>query len=164
MRKSLILSALVGVLAVPAGAQQPTGMEAMQYYVGNWSCVGGPLTMAPSKATTTFVAEQGILRQWVSVPKQGKMKAPYSIAFAITYDSKKGRYLQTTLDNYGSWSVSVAKPWAGNTEVWTDVANSDKKLGRSQLVRTDKDTFAVTGYDTLTATRPGFKVTCKRSS
>jgi hypothetical protein len=164
LKKSLILSAFAVALAAPAGAQPATGMGAMQYYVGSWSCVAGSPMGPPSTATTNFVAGNGILRQWVSVPMQGKMKGPYAISIAITYDGKKGRFVETTLDSNGAWSIDEAKPWSGNTEFWTDSSTSDGKLGRSQIVRTDKNNFVLTAYATPTSAKPNFKVTCKRSS
>jgi hypothetical protein len=135
----------------------------MQYYVGTWACVGGPIGPPPVKATATFVADSGVLRQWVSVPMQGKMKGSYAVAFVVAYDAKKHRYVQTLLDNGAEWGVSVAKPWSGNTELWTDLATNDGKLGHTQIVRSGKDTYVVTGYG-ASSTKPNFTVTCKRSS
>lgn len=163
MRKSLILSALIVALVAPVGAQPTTGMGAMQYYVGNWACLAGPIGAPTVKATATFVSESGVLRQWVFVPVMGKMKGPYAIAFSVTYDASKRRYVQTLLDNSAEWGVSVAKPWSGNTEQWTDIATSDGKLGHTQVVRSGKDAFIVTGYG-ASSTKPNFKASCKRSS
>jgi len=163
VRKSLILSALIVALVAPVGAQPTTGMGAMQYYVGNWACLAGPIGAPTVKATATFVSESGVLRQWVFVPVMGKMKGPYAIAFSVTYDASKRRYVQTLLDNSAEWGVSVAKPWSGNTEQWTDIATSDGKLGHTQVVRSGKDAFIVTGYG-ASSTKPNFKASCKRSS
>jgi hypothetical protein len=163
VKKTLLISLLAAAFAVPANAQSTTGMDALQYYVGTWSCVASPPGQAPVNATTTFVADSGVLRQWVVVPAQGQMKGPYALSATTTYDAKNARYVQTSLDNQSSWDVSTAKPWTGDTEQWTDLSTSGKP-GRAQVVRTDANSFTLTGYETPTSPQPNFKVTCKRSS
>jgi hypothetical protein len=164
LKKVLVLCAFVVAFAAPAAAQPAAGMGAMQYYVGTWACLGGPVGVPPQKATLTYTIDSAVLRQWVAVPAQGKMKTPYAVSFDTTYDAKKGRYVSTSLDNLAAWSVSVAKPWTGSTERWTDIATNDGKLGHGTVVRTDENDFVYTGYPTVTSTKPNFKVTCKRSS
>lgn len=163
LRKVLVLSALAATFIVPAGAQSATGMAAMQYYVGTWSCVGKQTGQAATNATLTYSVDSGVLREWVNVPAQGKMKQPYVISIATTYDAKNGRYVQTGLDSTAAWWVSYAKPWAGNTEQWADHANSTGKLGRSQTVRNDQNSFTFIGYETIASMKPNFKATCHRS-
>ncbi len=152
----------IGV-AAPAAAQPPAGMAAMQYYVGTWSCVAGNVGQPSVKATATFTMDSGLMREWVVVPAQGKMTKPYVINIATSYDAKNGRYAETQIDNLAGWSVSFAKPWTGNTEHWTDQANSGK-LGHGQTVRTNQNSFAFMSYPTVTSTKPNFKGTCTRSS
>jgi hypothetical protein len=149
--------------AAPAGAQQAGGMSAMEYYVGTWACTGGPTANAPVKATTTYVMNSDVLSQSVSVPMQPGMKSPLSISLAYVYDGKS-RYLQTYLDSRGSWNVSYAPPWTGNTEKWTDLSSNNGKLGRGEAVRTDHDHYTFTGYATPTGSTPNFKITCGRQS
>lgn len=141
-----------------------TGMAAMQYYVGTWSCLAGPPGTPPSTATATYSIDSGVLREWVVVPPQGKMTTTFALSIAATYDQKNGRYVQTLIDSQGNWTVSYATPWTGNTEQWTDQATSDNKPGHGQTVRTDQNDFSFTGYPTVTATTPNFAGTCKRSS
>jgi hypothetical protein len=159
-----MLFALAVVFAAPAIAQSTGGMAAMQYYVGTWSCQAGPVGSPPSNATATFTIDSGLMREWVVVPPQGKMTAPYVLSIATTYDAKNGRYVQTLTDNLGGWSVSSAMPWTGNTEQWADQSTNDGKLGRAQTVRTDQNSFTFTGYHPPTATKPDFAGTCSRSS
>ncbi len=135
----------------------------MGYYVGTWTCVGGPVGSPPSTANVTAVMNGDVLNSSVSIPVQSGMKAPYYLTFVTSYDGK-GRYIQTTLDNYGSWGVSSAPTWTGNTEQWTDLSNSDGKLGHGQAVRTDNDHYTFTGYATTTGTTPNFKIACQRQS
>lgn len=151
------------VAIAPLSAQSATGMAAMQYYVGSWSCVATQTGQAPTKATLTYTLDSGLLRQWVEVPAQGKMKSPYVLAVVTSYDAKHGRYVQTNNDNTAAWSTTYAQPFTGNTEMWVDHANSTGKLGRGTVVRTDQNSFAFTGYPALTG-KPNFKAVCHRST
>lgn len=164
VKKILALCIFTIVAAAPVGAQQSAGMGAMNYYVGTWACLAGSPSHPTTHATTTFVMNGGVLNQSVSVPAQTQMKRALSISLATSYDGKKGRYVQTYLNNTGAWSVSYANPWTGNTERWTDLSSMSGKLGHAQTVRTDHAHFTITGYPTLTGTTPNFKATCRRQS
>jgi hypothetical protein len=164
MSKALGFLVLAAVIVLPAAAQSSGGMAAMQYYVGNWTCTGGDVGQPPQRATLAYTLDSGILREWVVVPAQGKMKSPYMLSIATTYDSKNGRYAETALDNTSAWWVSYAKPFAGNTETWIDRENSTGILTRAVIVRADQNTFTVAAYATIGAMKPNFKLTCKRSS
>ncbi len=164
MTKTLTLFAFIVAVAAPAGAQPMTGMEAMQYYVGTWSCMAGPPGVPPSKATATYTIDSGVLREWVVVPPQGKMTTPYVVSIATTYDPKKSQYVQTGLDSEAGWWVSAAQPWSGNTEQWTDQSTHNGKLGHAQTVRTNENSFTFTSYPTMTAAQPDLQGTCNRSS
>jgi hypothetical protein len=113
----LVLFTFILATAAPGAAQTPSGMAAMQYYVGTWACMaaGDP----DSKATATYAIENGVMRDWVVVPPQGKMTEPYQLAIVTTFDAKNNRYVQTSLDNQATWAVSSAKAFTGNTEIWT---------------------------------------------
>jgi hypothetical protein len=163
MRNALLLAVLAAAISLPIAAPAATGMAAMQYYVGNWACVSSAAGETPDKAASSFTLESGLLRQTVTVAPQGKMKTPYILSIATTYDSKNGRYVQTGLDNIAGWWISYAKPWSGDTEEWADHANSTGKLGHGSTVRSQNN-FTITAYETMTATKPSFKVTCTRST
>jgi hypothetical protein len=163
LRKSLGLFALALIVAVPTTVRATSGAAALQYYVGTWSCEAGSVGQPPSKATAIYTLDSGLLHEAVTVPAQAKMTKPYTLSIATSYDAKKGRYVQTATDNNGAWWVSSAQPWTGNTEVWTDQANSANKLGRGQTIRTSANSFSFTGYPSASATKPDFKGTCTRS-
>lgn len=158
----LVLFALIAAAVVPAGAQTPGGMAAMQYYVGRWACAaaGEP----DSNATATYAMENGVMHDSVVVPPQGKMTAAYQLAIVTTFDAKNNRYVQTSLDNQGMWAVSFAKPFTGNAEEWTDNVTYNGKLGHVEVVRADQNTFSISGYSTMSQTKPDYTVTCHRSS
>lgn len=160
----IALTAFVLGAVLPIAAQSASGMAAMQYYVGSWTCHGGMTADPPTKATSTYTMDGNVLRQWVVVAAGGKMTQPYYVAFALSYDAKNHRYSQAGVDNMGNWWVSYAPPFTGNAEHWTDTASSSGKLGWGQGVRVDQNTSTYTGYETKTSTKPNFKVTCTRNS
>jgi hypothetical protein len=163
VKQILAVFILALVATAPSIAQPTGGMSAMSYYVGTWTCVGGPVGSPPATATVTGVMNGDVLTSNVSVPVQPGMKTAYYSTFVTSYDGK-GRYLQTTLDNSGSWGVSYAPTWTGNTEQWTDLTTSDNKPGHGVTVRTDNDHYTFAGYATPTGTTPVFKIACQRQS
>jgi hypothetical protein len=143
-------------------AQSATGMSAMQYYVGSWSCTGGTPGKTQVHAALTFTINGGLMRQWVVVPVQTGQKTPYYQSVASTYDAKHGRYVDVGMDNSGGWGVTYVT-LNGNTERGVDHVTSDGKLGHDTTVRVNNSTFTYTGYPTLTSTMANFKATCHRS-
>lgn len=137
-------------------------MSDLQYYVGTWTCQAGVSGKPPSNATATYTLDNGVLRQWVSVPVQSGMKRGYYLSSATTYDAKKGMFVQSNLDSDAAWSIDYAKPWTENTEQWADHVSSTK-LEHSTVTRTNQNSFSFLGYSSLTSTTPTFKGSCTRS-
>ncbi len=135
----------------------------MQYFVGTWACVAGPVGMAPYAATATFAIDSGIMRESdvVQIPHRA---APYTVSKSISYDAKNVRWVQTQLDDEGAWSVSYLKPWTGKNEEWLDQSSSDGRLGRNETVRTGANDFAFYGYAAPADTKPDFAGKCTRST
>jgi hypothetical protein len=162
LRTALVLMGLFSVYVVPAATQSASGISEMRYYVGTWSCRGGMLARKPSTATATYTIDDNILHQWVDVPAQGTMKQPYVLASSTTFDAKTDRFVELGIGNDGQWWVAYAKPSGANGEVWMDHATASGRLGRSQTIRINQNTFTTTGYPTATSTSPSFRVTCHR--
>jgi hypothetical protein len=158
----LALSILTALVVAPASAQTPTGMDAMNYYVGNWACLGGPTDDPPVKAVITVAMSGGLLIEHIGVPMQTGMPMVLSQNSAI--DSTPAGYTRTEIDNFGSWRVSKAAPFTGNTEDWTDVASYNGTLGHGQTIRTDQNHFTSLMYATAKNTTPNFKATCERQT
>ncbi len=156
-----LLFVIVAASVAPAAGQTSDGMAPMRYYVGTWTCAaaGEP----DSKTTATYAIENGVMRDSVVIPPQGKVTEPYQLEIMTSFDPKNNRFVRTSLDNQASWRVAFAKPFAGSTEEWVDNASDDGKLGRVQVVRTDRNNFDILGYATIAQTKPYFKVTCHRS-
>jgi hypothetical protein len=164
LQKLLGLVAFAVLVAAPNSVRAASGAAALQYYVGTWSCQAGAIGKLPSKSKVTYMFDSGVLREWVYVPLQGKMTAPYLNSIATSYDAEKRRYVQTGMDNNGFWWVSFAEPWTGKTEQWTNHASADNIVRRYTWVRTNRNTFRFTEYPSRTATKPDFGGTCSRSS
>ncbi len=169
LKNALSFAVLSVLLSTPAGAQvmgaqSAPGMGALQYYVGTWSCMAGVVGQPPQKATATYTLDSGLLREWVNVPPQGKMKTAYVASGAETYDVKNHRYLETWMGNDADWSVSAAKPWTGNTERWVDQSSSTGKLASSITVRTDQNHFTFGTYASMMSMKVVFKGSCTRAT
>ncbi len=164
MRKTLSLVAFAVTVAAPNSVLAAPAAAALQYYVGTWSCRAGTTGKLTIKSTVTYTFDSGLLREWVDVPPQGKRATAYLNSIATSYDAEKGRYVQTGSDNLGNWWVSFAEPWTGNTEQWTNLASSDKKIRRYTWVRTNRNTYSLTEYPSRTATKPELRATCNRSA
>ena len=48
-------------------------MDALQFYVGRWSCLERKASDPPLSSTFTFAVESNLMRQWIARPKQGSM-------------------------------------------------------------------------------------------
>ena len=160
MKYLAIAAALLAALGT--AAQAATGMSQMQYYVGSWSCMAGNVGQKPSKATVTYTMDNGILHGTVLVPVQAGMKHQYSLSQDTIYDAKSNQFIMSSLDNTAAWSISTAKPWTGNTESWTDRANSGK-LSHNITVRHSQTSFSFEGYPTTTSTKANFAGSCTKS-
>jgi hypothetical protein len=155
---------VVAIITAPGRAVSATGMAAMQYYVGQWSCMAGPIGQPPAKAQLTYALDSGVLRNLIVVPPQGKMKRTYALSIDTTYDSKHARYVQDSVDTNGVSSISLVTMPSGTMEQWTDYAAYNQKPGHGQTVRNNQNMFTVTGYSTLTSTKATFKAVCHRAS
>jgi hypothetical protein len=136
-------------------ARSATGMAAMQYYVGTWSCTGGTIGKPPGHATLTYTMNGNVLQDWIRAPKG------YVQSSALTYDSKNGRYVNAGVANSTNWFVSYTT-LSGNTETTFDHASSGT-LQHGITVRTSSTTFTYTGFPTLSAAKPNFKASCQKS-
>jgi len=153
-----------GALATGAVAPlPPTGMEAMTYFVGTWTCKATPAGIPALDVSVKFTMDSGILREWDEVWLPGQ-SVPITISKSISYDARNGRWVQVQVDREGAWIVSTLKPWTGNTEEWLDEASSDGKLGRTETIRTSANEFGFRGYSNPANTKPQLDGTCKRST
>ena|ERR1700742_1697332 len=70
---------------------------------------------------------------------------------------------QTEMGNGGTWYVSIAEPWQGNTIRWVDLATSTK-LSRWEMTRINNATFTVESFAQVTDKTPNYTASCKRDS
>jgi hypothetical protein len=131
-RPCIAISLLALLLDAPTTkAQAVNPMDALQFYVGRWSCPERKASDPPLSSTFTFAIESNLMRQWIARPKQGSMQAPYVVNSTFSYDVARHRYVQTEMDSDATWYVSIAEPWQGNTIHWVDVATSTKPISHS---------------------------------
>jgi hypothetical protein len=149
----LIAASLTLTATLPA--RPATGMEAMQFYVGTWSCVWGVVGKEPYHFTSTYTMSDGILRNWVAAKG-------YAQSGSIAYDSKNHRYINSAVANDGTWYVAYATI-SGGTESSVDHVTSDGELGRLIIVRTSGTSFAATGYSAVSGGKVVIKATCRKS-
>jgi hypothetical protein len=142
-------------------AQTVNPMDALQFYVGRWSCLERKASDPPLSSTFTFAIESNLMRQWIARPKQGSMQAPYVVNSTFAYDATRHRYVQTEMDNDATWYVSIAEPWQGNTIRWVDLATSTK-LSRWEMTRINHTTFTVESFAKVSDKTPNYTASCKR--
>jgi hypothetical protein len=162
-KTALLALAFALTCAAAAGAQTAGGMDAMQYFAGNWTCSAGP-SEDPSryKLALAFAMDSGIMREWDTVEIPGQ-SAPYTISKSISYDADNKRWVQTLLDAHGQWRVSYLNPWTGSREEWLDQYASAATLGRDETERIDAQNFAFRRYASSTDMKPVLEGRCTRS-
>jgi hypothetical protein len=154
-----LLVLLLGAPTIEAQAANP--MDALQFYVGRWSCLESKAGDSPLSSTFTFAIESNLMRQWIARPGQGSMHAPYVVNSTFAYDATRHLYVQTEMDNDGTWYVSTAEPWQGDTIHWVDQATSTK-LSRWQMTRINSTTFTVESFANVGDKAPNYTASCKR--
>jgi hypothetical protein len=154
-----LLALLLGAQTIKAQAVNP--MDALQFYVGRWSCLERKASDPPLSSTFTFAIESNLMRQWIARPKQGSMQGPYVVSSTFAYDATRHRYVQTEMDNDATWYVSIAEPWQGNTIRWHDLATSTK-LSRWEMTRINDKTFTVESFAKVRDKAPNYSASCKR--
>jgi hypothetical protein len=152
---ALALIAASLTLTVTLPARSATGMEAMQYYVGTWSCTGSTVGKQPFHFSLRYAMNGGILRSWLSANG-------YVQSGSLTYDSKNHRYINAAVASDGTWFVAYATI-SGTAESSIDHVTSEGKLGRLIIVRTSNTRFASTGYPAVSDGKAFFKATCRKS-
>jgi hypothetical protein len=161
-RPCIAISLLALVLGAPTTkAQAVNPMDALQFYVGRWSCLERKASDPPLSSTFTFAMESNLMREWIVRPKQGPMQAPYVVNSTFAYDATRHRYVQTEMDNDAAWYVSTAEPWQGNTVSWVDLSTSTT-LSRWEMTRIDNTDFTVKSFAKVGDKTPNYTASCKR--
>lgn len=156
MKTGALFAVIVASLMLNATlpSRSATGMDAMQYYVGTWSCIGGTIGKQSFHFMATYAMSGNILRSWISANG-------YVQSSSITYDSKNRRYVDAAVVNDGTWFVAY-RTIGGRTDTSIDHATSDGKLGRLVIVHPSSTNFASTGYSAVSGGKVLFKATCRK--
>jgi hypothetical protein len=144
------------VLALTLPARSATGIAAMQYYVGAWSCIGGPVDKQPFHFGVKYTMNADILQIWAQVPKG------YVQSSSLRYDSKNDRFVEVAVANDDTWFVAY-RTISGNKETSVDHVTSDGKLGRLVTVRTSRTSYTSTIYPGLSGGKALLRWTCQKS-
>jgi hypothetical protein len=170
LRLVMGFSVLAGSLTISASAQA-TGMDALHYYVGTWTCKGAPqneqgFSEDVSTGTATYTLENGVLHERLVIPAKGAQTKAYTLNVRTTYDAAKERYVSASVDSNENWSVMYAPPFLGDKlEHWTDHQTSSGKQGRSDVIRYTQTMFATFSFPTTQrGARADFRSFCHRNA
>lgn len=167
-RTALGFAILAASLSLSAGAQ-PTGMDAMRYYVGTWTCKGAPVgkgySVTVSTGTATFSLANGVLHEQLTIPPKDEQAKPYTLNVRTTFDAAKDRYVSASMDSNENWSVMYAPPFiGGKLEHWTDHQTSSGKRGHTDVMRYNQSMFATFAFPTTDRKgQPDFRSFCHRA-
>ncbi len=155
--KSFAAAVLVVLLTAPGpvglsrGAAAAGGplKDTMGYFVGNWSCNGGPVgqTAQATKVSYVFDLHDTATRETLESKAMG---APIYRGSYAAYDSKKKAIVSVDLDSLGRWSAQTTTGWKGNTLTWRDVANA--LSGRDVITRIDGSNYDVDYHASVSGT------------
>lgn len=152
-RMQALLSLAVACAASPLFAQDPpppAELSQLSSFIGNWQCTGqlfakgsrpGHVTVAVGHATKTVGGHW--LQFGYEERKTAANPTPYRIAGYMGYDASKKKFVQTIVDNYGSYGPSFSEGWQGDTIMFegsSDV-NGKSMLGRDYFVRKGQHAF-----------------------
>jgi hypothetical protein len=165
-RAVLGFSVLAGALTIAASAQA-TGMDAMRYYLGTWTCKGAPTEASAtvSVGTATFTLQNGVLHEHLVIPPTVDQTTAYTLNVRTTYDAAKQRYVSASMDDHENWTVAYAPPFlGGKLEHWTDHQTSSGNLGRKEVIRYNQNAFAAFSFSsTDRKAKPKFRSICRRA-
>ncbi len=141
-------------------------MDALQFYVGRWSCLERKAGDAPLSSTFTFALESNLMRQWIVRPKQGSMQAPYVVKSDLCI-----RRNTAALTSKPKWTMKLQpegtflspEPWQRQlaTIHWVDLATSTT-LSRWEMARVNHTTFTVESFAKVGDQVPTYTASCKR--
>ena len=146
LRTILGFSVLAASLTLSAAAQTGS-MDALQYYVGTWTCKGAPVGHGwASTGTATYTLEKGVLHERFVIPPNQDTTKTYVLNVRVTYDAAHQRYVSASVDSDENWSVMYAVPWIGKMEHWVDHQTSSGKHGRTDVIRYNDGMFATFAF------------------
>ena len=137
-------------------ARSATGIAAMQYYVGTWSCIGGVTDKQPFHFTVKYTMNAAILQTWVQA------SSGYVQSGSLRYDSKNRRFVEVAVASDDTWFVAY-RTMSGNTETSVDHVTSDGQLGRLVTERTSSTSYTAATYPGFSGGKALFRWTCRRS-
>ena len=143
----LVLSCATRALSAQEASGPPAELSQLSSFVGSWQCTGQILARGSKPGHVTTAAGHAMKAaagHWIQFSyeelKTSANPTPYSIAGYMGYDASKKQFVQTTVDNYGSYGPSFSDGWKGDTIIFegsTNDADGKSMLVRDHFVRKD---------------------------
>jgi hypothetical protein len=121
-------------------AGPPAEVSQLSTFVGDWQCTGQILAKGSRPAHATAAEGHGMNAlggHWMEFSyKEKKTSAnptPYNVAGYMGYDAMKKQYVQTIVDNYGSYGPSFSDGWKNDTLTFEGSTNTSD--GKAMLMR-----------------------------
>lgn len=128
----------------------PTELSQLSAFVGNWQCTGQIFARGsrPGHATAAVGhATNAVDGHWLQFAYEERKTSanpkPYRIAGYMGYDASRKKFVQTTIDNYGSYGPSFGDGWQGDTLTFEGTSDVGGKptLVRDHFVRKGRHAF-----------------------
>ncbi|HET8834365.1 MAG TPA: DUF1579 family protein [Gemmatimonadales bacterium] len=136
----LALSCATRPLLAQGTSGAPVELSQLSNFVGNWQCTGQMFARGSRPGHATGAVGHGskaLDGHWIQFAYEERKTAanprPYRIAGYMGYDASKKKFVQTTVDNYGSYGPSFSDGWQGDT--MTFEGTGETADGKSMAVR-----------------------------
>jgi hypothetical protein len=147
-----LLALLSGARALSAQETSgpPAELSQLSSFVGNWQCTGQLFPRESRKGHATEAAghaSKAVDGRWIQFSYEERKTAanptPYHVTGYMGYDASKKQFVQTIVDNYGTYGPSFSQGWKGDTMMFegTSEANGKPILGRDYFVRKGQHAF-----------------------
>ena len=148
---ALALSCVPALAAQSGPPTPPAELSQLSTFVGNWQCTGQIYARDSHPGHATAATGRGMKAaggHWIQFAyeehKTSANSAPYSIAGFFGYDGSKKQFVQTVVDNYGSYGPSYSDGWKSDTMMFagSSPAGDGKSVPvRDYFVRKGRDGF-----------------------
>jgi hypothetical protein len=141
-RTVVLLALLFAPRALPAQGtpKPPAELSQLSTFLGSWQCTGQIFARDSRPGHGTTAAGHGMKAlggQWVQFAYQERKTSvnptPYSVAGYMGYDASKKKFVQTVVDNYGSYGPSFSDGWKSDTITFD--GSTTNAEGKSMAVR-----------------------------
>ncbi len=128
----------------------PAELRQLGTFLGTWQCTGRNFAQGSRPEHPTAAVGQAtkvVDGHWIQFGyeerKTSANPTPYRIAGYMGYDVSKKKFVQTTVDNYGTYGPSFSDGWKGDTITFEGTSTADGKSTpvRDHFVRKGQHAF-----------------------